>query len=97
MLRAGSFAGLDPANREVLSDWHKNIADRRIDMIVDMSLRPWNTVGARVIIGVFERGRDAASWLVVEYHGSWMLVHCADGTASAEFATLAEVLALIVV
>ena len=97
MLRAGSFAGLDPVDREVLSDWHKTIADRRIDMVVDMSLRPWNTVGARVIIGVFEQGKGAASWLVVKYHGSWILVHCADGTASAEYATLAEVLTLIVV
>ena len=97
MLWVGSFGGLDAADREVLSNWHRTIADRRIDMIVDMSLRAWNTAGARVIIGVFEQGKDIASWLVVEYHGSWILVHCADHTASAEFATLAEVLTLIVV
>ena len=97
MLRAGSFARLDPVDREVLSDWHKTIADRSIDMIIDMSLRAWNTAGARVIIGVFEKGKDTASWLVVGYHDSWILVHCANGTASAEFATLAEVLTLIVI
>ena len=97
MLRVGSFAGLDPVDREILSDWHKTIADRSIDMIADMSLRSWNTIGARVIVGVFERGKEAASWLVVKYHDSWILVNCADGTASAEYATLAEVLALIVV
>jgi hypothetical protein len=96
MPRSATFAALDPANRRVLFDWLGDPAAAHIDTAIDMSLRPWNVAGAVNVIGIFEPGRTAASWLVVQDASGWFLLTCATGAVSETCPALADVLELII-
>ena len=62
---------------------------------MDLSVRPWAVTGVGVIIGVFEAGKDSASWLLCGNvpAGSWS--RCDDGFVSDVMTSLPAVLALI--
>jgi hypothetical protein len=97
VLPAGTFTGLDAADRQALSDWLDD-ADG-IDSIVDFSVRPWNIPwnidGTSTILGVFETARDQASWLILRYGSGWLAVRCADGFVSDVSVSLGDILGLI--
>jgi hypothetical protein len=93
VLPAGTFTGLDTGDRQVLSDWLDNASG--IDAVVDFSVRPWNVLGTTAIFGVFEAGRDLATWLMVRHASGWMLVSCSDGSVSDVMVSLSDVLDLI--
>jgi len=92
---AGTFVGLDEADRQVLSDWLDRAGARGIDAAMDFSVRHWGVGGAGVVVGVFEAGRDKASWLVVRSGTGWVLARCADGFVSDVMTSLPAALALI--
>jgi hypothetical protein len=99
MLLAGTFTGLDPASRIALSDWLDGIAAREgarvIDTVMDLSHRPWQVFETPTVIGVFEHGRHAATWLIIGYQSEWTLAQCEDGLVSGTYPTLGEILRLI--
>ena len=92
-LPAGTFIGLDIADRHVLSDWLDRTAG--IDSIMDFSVRPWNVAGARGIFGVFEAGKEKATWLIVRDARGWMLLDCRDSFISDLTMGLVDILGLI--
>ncbi|WP_428491320.1 hypothetical protein [Rhodopila sp.] len=92
-LPAGTFTGLDIADRQTLADWLED-ADG-IDTVMDFSPRRWNVAGARGILGVFEAGREIATWLIVREGSGWILLRCRDGSISNLTSRLADVLRLI--
>jgi hypothetical protein len=94
MLRAGTFTGLDMADRRTLSCWLADAAGGHID-VVDFTPRPWNVSAARTILGVFEPGQTLASWLIVRHHTEWILIRRSDGLVMDVSVLLADVLALI--
>jgi hypothetical protein len=90
-----SFMGLDGADGQILSDWLEQAQTRGIDTAIDLSVRPWNVAGVQIIVGIFERDRSKASWLIVHCPAGWMLAGCSDGSISEVLAALSDVLALI--
>jgi hypothetical protein len=93
VLPAGTFTGLDTADRLVLSDWLDDA--NGIDTVMDFSVRPWNVAGARGIFGVFEVGKEQATWLIVRDRSGWILVRCSDGFVSDLTVSLLDILGLI--
>ena len=93
VLRAGSFTGLDSADRQALSDW-LDAADG-IDTVIDLALRDWDIVDAQAILGVFEPGNNKASWLIVRHVSGWTLARRSDGLVSDVVDSLPELLALL--
>ncbi len=87
--------GLDDADQDTLSAWLSRAAARGIDAAIDLSVRPWGVSGVGAIIGVFDVGRDQASWLIVGHGCDWTLARCADGFISPVMISLPAVLALI--
>jgi hypothetical protein len=93
VLPAGTFTGLDTADRQVLSDWLDSALG--IDTVMDFSVRPWNVAGTTAIFGVFEVGQDQATWLIVRHTSGWMLVRCSDSSVSDVMVLLPDILDLI--
>jgi hypothetical protein len=92
---SSTFAGLDEADRQMLSGWLTHARARGIDAVMDLSVRPWGVSGAGVIVGVFNAGEDRASWLIVGHGTGWTLARCGDGFVSDVMTSLPAVLALI--
>ena len=92
---ARTFAGLDDADRRILAGWLDRAGARGIEVALDLSMRPWNIAGVQAIVGVFEAGRNSASWLLVRSSAGWMMARCDDGFVSDEMISLPAVLALI--
>jgi hypothetical protein len=92
---AQTYAGLDKADRLVLLDWLDDAGARGIDAAMDLSVRPWGVAGAGAIVGVFEAGREKASWLLLRHWAGWTLARCADGFVSDPMMSLPAILALI--
>jgi hypothetical protein len=90
-----TFAGLDDADRHILSDWLDRAGARGIDAAMDFSVRPWGVTGAGAIIGVFHAGHDKASWLIVRHGSGWTLARCRDSFVSDVMISLPAILALI--
>lgn len=71
----------------------------QIDRVIDFARRPWNVAGLDAVIGIFEAGSPAASWLLVRYESRWVLAQVGDditgGTVSEVCDSLAEALDLI--
>jgi hypothetical protein len=86
---------LNGADGRVLSDWLEQAEARGIDAAIDLSVRPWNIAGIRIIVGIFERDRSEASWLIVGCPAGWLLAGCASGFVSDVSAALCDILALI--
>jgi hypothetical protein len=93
VLRAGTFSGLDTADRQVLSDWLDHA--HGIDTVIDLGARPWNIAGARAIFGVFQPGMVRASWLIVRHASGWTVVRPSDGFVSDVMDSLREILAVL--
>jgi hypothetical protein len=93
--RAQTYAGLDDFDRQVLSDWLDDASARGIDAAMDLSVRPWGIAAAGAIVGVFEAGKETASWLLLRHWAGWTLVRCADGFVSDAMMSLPAILALI--
>jgi len=93
VLPAGTFTGLDTADRQALSDWLDNAVG--IDTIMDLAVRPWNIAGAVAIFGVFEIKKDQASWLIVRCGSGWLLARCVDGFVSDVSESLVDILSLV--
>jgi hypothetical protein len=91
----GTFAGLDDADQHILLDWLDRAGARGIDAALDLSVRPWGVTGAGAIVGVFEAGKNQASWLLVRHGSGWVLARREDGYVSDEMLTLPIILALI--
>ncbi len=51
----------------MLSDWLDHAGARGIDAAMDLSVRPWGVAGAGAIVGVFEAGKEKASWLLLRH------------------------------
>jgi hypothetical protein len=94
-VRAHTYAGLDEAERQALSDWLDYAGARGIDAAMDLSVRPWGVAGAGAIVGVFEAGKEKASWLLLRHEAGWTLARCADGFVSDAMFSLSATLALI--
>ncbi len=92
---SSTFAGLDDADQQILSEWLARAGARGIDAAIDLSVRPWGVHDAGVIIGVFDAGEDRASWLIVGHNAGWTLARCGDGFISDVMTSLPAVLALI--
>ncbi len=97
---AQTFAGLDDAEQVILARWLHRVGtrislERGINLAIDLSARPWNIAGVSVVIGVFEAGKDQASWLIVRAAGRWVLAQCSDGFVSDEMPSLQAVLDII--
>ena len=93
---ARTFVGLDDADRQILAAWLVRAGRRRgIDAAIDLSVRPWGVTDAGAVVGVFEAGKNRASWLVVRHGSGWMLARCADGFVSDVMPSLPAILALI--
>jgi hypothetical protein len=86
---------LDAADGRILSDWLEQAETRGIDAAIDLSLRPWNIAGVRIVVGIFERDRSQASWLIVGCPGGWLLAGCDNGFVSDVSVALSDILALI--
>ncbi len=93
VVQTGTLKGLDSADRKILSEWLDAVEG--IDTVLDLAVRPWNIVGAGAIFGVFETGKDRASWLIVRYGQRWTLARCSDGFVSDVSISLEDVLGLI--
>ncbi len=93
--RAQTYVGLDEADRLVLLDWLDEAGSWGIDAAMDLSVRPWGIAGAGAIVGVFEAGKEEASWLLLRHWAGWTLARCADGFVSDAMMSLPAILALI--
>lgn len=91
--KAEAFAGLTPAERRELAKWLRHCSD--VSAVEDLSARSWNIPGARTILGVFEAGRDRASWLLIHDGWDWTVGSCDTGMVSDPPLPLHDVLALI--
>jgi hypothetical protein len=89
------FTGLDRVDRKVLSDWLQRAEVRGIDTAIDLSVRPWNIAGIPVIVGIFEKNRSQATWLIIHCIDGWVLARCGDGSVSDVSGALSDILALI--
>ena len=92
-LPAGTFTGLDIADRQVLADWLQDVDG--IDTVMDFFPRRWNVAGARGILGVFETGKQTATWLIVRHGSGWVLLRCQDSFVSNLTIGLVDILRLI--
>ena len=95
VLQPGEFTGIDTTDRQILSDWLDQAGPGGIDTIIDLTLRPWQITGAQAIIGVFEKDKVEASWLMVRNRSGWVLARCNDRSISDVSAALPDILALI--
>jgi hypothetical protein len=93
MLPAGTFIGLDTADRQALSDWLDGVSG--IDTVIDLAVRPWNIAGATAIFGVFRTYQDQASWLIVRHDAGWILADCRNGIISDISPSLPDILWMI--
>ncbi len=93
--RVEKITGFDADDRQVLSDWLTRARADGIDKAIDLAGRPWRIDGPRAIVGVFEKAKDQASWLIVRDSSGWVLISCEDGFVSDVSAALSDVLALI--
>jgi hypothetical protein len=94
MQTARAFISLAAADRAALARWLSGPAAGRVEAAIDLTPRPWNVQGAHAVIGLFEPGRQAASWLVVNSRSGWMVADCATGHVRGVGRTLAQALAL---
>jgi hypothetical protein len=94
VVQAAKLTGLEAADHRVLADWLDS-AEGAFDTVVDRAARRWRIDGARAIIGVFERGKPHASWLMVRGHAGWVVARCEDGFISDVSTALPEILELI--
>jgi hypothetical protein len=90
-----AFMGLDKADGQILSDWLEQAEARGIDAAIDLSVRPWHIASAPIIVGIFEKNRSKASWLLVRCPAGWMLAGCSNGSISDVSSRLTDILALI--
>jgi hypothetical protein len=92
---APAFSGLSANERTCLQVWQDAARAAGVDAVEDLRQRPWPCPIADAIIGVFRRGDDQASWIVVGQDGQWVVACCASGGVSRPFGSLADALALI--
>jgi hypothetical protein len=92
---AGTITGLDGADAQILSGWFGRVSAVGIDSILDLSARPWMIDGPQAIMGIFEKQKDQASWLILRCCSGWMLIDCRSGFISDVSAALDDVLMLI--
>jgi hypothetical protein len=90
-----TFLSLSPDERTCLLRWCGAAEAIGIDAVEDMKLRRWPCPTAEVVVGVFRRGDELASWLVIGHGAQWVIACCADGTISPAVGSLAEALSLI--
>jgi hypothetical protein len=90
-----TFADLDRADREVLMDWLAAARANGVDAAIDLAARSWGAGELDAVIGVFEAGHPAASWLLVRYQAHWVVATVDDASISAVCDTLAQALDLI--
>jgi hypothetical protein len=95
VLQADIFARLEASDGTILAHWLENALRHGIDAAIDLSVRPWNIAGNPIIVGIFEKNRAEASWLIVHCSDGWMLANCSDGSVSPVSAALSDILALI--
>ena len=88
----GLFPGLGRADGRILLDWLERAEAIGIDAAVDLTARPWNIGGIGLILGVFEKHRREASWLVLRCDAGWVLAGCADGSVSTASVALLDAL-----
>lgn len=92
---AHAFAALTVPQRRYLFGWSDAARATGIDLVEDLSFRPWPDCDADTIIGVFRSGHLLASWLIVGHGGTWAVAFCSDGTVSNSVPTLADALHLV--
>jgi hypothetical protein len=89
------FAALSMDERNHLREWR--VAARMIDVdaVEDLASRPWPVPITGTVIGVFQAGDEAATWLVIGQNGTWAVADCGMSRVSRSFYSLAEALAAI--
>ncbi len=99
-----AFIGLSPNDKQILDEWLVVAKAGQIDRVIDFGDRRWNVAGLDVVLGVFEAGGLAASWLLVRYQSCWVLAQVGEtlgvgdsveGEVSDICDSLPEALALI--
>ena len=86
-----AFVGLEPLDRHTLLAWLKRAGPLGIDAVIDLTARPWTLIGTPIVLGVFERCNDHATWLIIE-SGGWLAVRCRDGFIPSTSTSLRHVL-----
>jgi len=92
---AQPFGTLSNDERNHLREWQAAARIIGVDAIQDLASRPWPIEIGGTVIGVFQSGDEAASWLVIGQNGSWAVADCTDNQVSSSFYSLAEALASI--
>jgi hypothetical protein len=90
-----AFSGLSEQELAHLQNWQMAARIVGIDAIEDLASRPWPCPISGPVIGVFQVGGTAASWMVIGHNGTWAVAACGDGSVSASFHSLAAALASI--
>jgi hypothetical protein len=92
---AEQFRLMTPEDRTYLCTWWKLASAAGIDMVEDLMDRPWPRPVADSIIGIFRRGEELATWMVIGQDGAWVVACCSDGRVSTPFESLARALSQI--
>jgi hypothetical protein len=87
------FPQLRPEDRLAVMAWLDRARGSGVDDLQDLSSRPWGSIRAEHVIGVFRTGDVAASWLLVGHGGTWAVASWPTGAVSARYDTLAAALA----
>jgi hypothetical protein len=93
--QAHLFTRLEASDRNVLAHWLEDARRHGVDAVIDLTVRPWNIACTPIIVGIFEKNRAEASWLIVHCPDGWMLANCTDGSILGVCAALLDILALI--
>ena len=91
----GAFSTLSPDEQTLLQNWQSAARAVGIDAVQDLTSRPWPSHIDGTVIGVFEAGREAASWLVICHDSTWAVAFCAEGAVSGALSSLTAALSLI--
>jgi len=91
----GGIGGLTPEDGAVLEDWLSAARNAGIETVSDLTARPWQVAQPDLVIGVFETGQTAASWLVIRAQGRWVVATVPNDTVSDAHVMLADALRLI--
>jgi hypothetical protein len=89
---ARSFNGLSLEESRYLREWQAQARAFGVDGVEDLAGRSWPCPIDGVVLGVFMRGDQAASWLVVKHNGEWAVARCDDLSVSRPVDSLAEAL-----
>jgi hypothetical protein len=90
-----TFGRLSQVDRQYLGEWLREARAIGIDLVEDLTSRPWPHAVTGTVIGVFQKGAETASWLVIGHNDTWAVAGCSDSSVSRACSSLTEALAVI--